>query len=227
MGYIVNLAIAGQPALVVGAGNVASRKVQDLLEAGAEVTVVAPVICPEIQALAGRVRLLCRAYSTRDIQGVILVIAATDDEALNARISHEARSAGVLVNVVDRPSLCSFTVPAVIHRGDFSIAVSTEGHCPALAGVIREDLSVQFDEEWAEVVQVFSELRREMIARAWNGSRIRGVVRQLYNAEVVAMIRARDRTSLAGVISDILGPDFPVPSLAAIVDLPPTANGTT
>lgn len=213
MSYIVNLAIKARSAVVIGAGSVASRKINDLLEAGAFVVVIAPAACPQVEELAAasRIRLHRRRYAAGDLQEAFLVIAATDDEELNAQVSRDAESLGRLVNVVDRPALCTFTMPAVLRRDDLTIAVSTEGRCPALSGVMREELSVGFGPEYAEVVHVFGEIRREMIAQGWSGRTIRENVRQLYHAGIVEVIRTDDREALVALLRTRLGAAFPVP----------------
>jgi len=154
MSYLVNLALEGRAAVVVGGGEVAARKVQDLLAAKANVTVIAPKLCDAIVALAGEKRIVAhgRPYRTGDLAGAFVAIAATDDEGLNARISKAAAAQNVLVNVVDRPALCTFTVPATVRRGDLTIAIATEGRCPVLAGVLREELEARYGPEYAELV---------------------------------------------------------------------------
>jgi len=215
MSYPVNLTVKGRPAVVVGAGNVASRKVRDLLEAGADVTVMAPSVCAEIAELAGagRILLLRGPYSTEGLRGAFLAIAATDDEELNARISRDAQALGILINVVDRPALCTFTLPAVVRRGDFAVTISTEGQSPALASIMREELSGVFGPEWAKAAQAFGEIRREMMARGWTSEAIREASRRLYDGGIVEMIRASDQAALAALVHTALGTDFPAPEI--------------
>ena len=207
MSYLVNLSVAGQPAIVIGGGDIAARKVNDLLESGARVTVVSPVIAQPIQDLAAaqKVRVHLRPYESGDLRGALIVIAATDDEALNAEISRDARSLGVLVNVVDRPALCTFILPAVVRRGDLTIAISTEGQCPALASVIREELAAQFGEEYADLVSAMGALRRKLISQGWDGQRIRQAIRDLYREGIVNLIATNDGSALAALYHKVLG----------------------
>ena len=137
MSYLVNLTLEGRAAVVIGGGEVAARKVQDLLAAKANVTVIALQLCDGIVALADEKRIVAhnRPYRTGDLAGAFVAIAATDDEGFNARVAADAAAINVLVNVVDRPALCTFTVPATVRRGDLTIAIATEGRCPALAGI--------------------------------------------------------------------------------------------
>jgi len=195
MSYLVNLALKGRAVAVIGGGEVAARKVEDLLAAKANVTVIAPQICDGIAALADKKLIVAHArpYRTGDLAGAFVAIAATDDENLNARIYGDAAAMNLLVNVVDRPALCTFTVPATVHRGDLTIAIATEGRCPALSGILREELEERYGPEYAELVDVFGELRKKMIAMGWNGCRIRETLTGIYRGGVMERIAAGDR----------------------------------
>jgi precorrin-2 dehydrogenase/sirohydrochlorin ferrochelatase len=195
MGYMVNLSLKGREALVVGGGEIARRKVVDLLAAQARVTVVAPRICDGIVAIA-EVRAHRRPYRAEDIGDAFVAIAATDDEDLNARISRDATARNVLVNVVDRPALCTFTVPATVHRGDLTIAISTDGGCPALSSILREELEGRYGPEYGPLVALFSELRRKMIALGWKGPEIREKLAAIYRDGVMERITAGDERQL-------------------------------
>ena len=128
--------------LVVGGGSVAARKVGLLRKAGADVRVVAPQLCDELEQLkaAGNIRHQPREYRTDDLDDCVLVIAATDRRAINERISAEAGSRKLPVNVVDNQDLCSFIMPSIIDRSPVQIAVSTGGSSPVLARLIRTRL---------------------------------------------------------------------------------------
>jgi len=128
--------------LVVGGGAVAARKVSLLRKAGAEVTVVSPEICNELEQLASsnKIQYLSRKYKTEDLENCVLVIAATDQRDVNEQISTEARSRNLPVNVVDDPDMCSFIMPSIIDRSPVQIAVSTGGTAPVLARLIRTRL---------------------------------------------------------------------------------------
>ena len=180
MGYMANLIVEGREVLIVGGGEIASRKVEDLLAAKARVTLVAPRVCEKIEALADRIQLHRRPYQASDIGNSFVVIAATDDEELNAAVSRDCAARNVVVNVVDRPALCTFTVPATVHRGDLTIAIATNGRCPALASILREELEGRYGEEYGELVERFSELRREMMSQGWSGPEIRSQLAGMY-----------------------------------------------
>lgn len=134
--------LRGQRVLVVGGGEIALRKSRLLADTGAVLRVVAPQIDSQLAALVvstGGEQLL-RGYAAADLQGCVLVIAATDDEPLNAQVSADARTRGVPVNVVDSPALCSVIFPAIVDRSPLLVAVSSGGDAPVLARLIRAKL---------------------------------------------------------------------------------------
>jgi uroporphyrin-III C-methyltransferase/precorrin-2 dehydrogenase/sirohydrochlorin ferrochelatase len=135
----IALDVRKRACLVVGGGQVALRKIEWLSSAGAELRVVAKVACAELHALAraGALVLHEREYCDADLDGCTLVVAATDDRALNARISEAARSRALLVNVVDQPELCTFIVPALVTREPMVIGISSQGSSPVLARLVR------------------------------------------------------------------------------------------
>ncbi len=136
------LDIKGRPCLVVGGGQVAARKVSLLLRAGASVIVVSPELCSELQKQADDETIIYqgREFADQDLEGKVLVIAATDNDKVNRHVSELARAANVPVNVVDQPELCSFITPSMIDRSPVQIAVSTGGASPVLARQLRAKL---------------------------------------------------------------------------------------
>jgi precorrin-2 dehydrogenase / sirohydrochlorin ferrochelatase len=195
MGYMVNLSLDGRDVLVVGGGEVARRKVEDLLAAKAHVTVVAPQICAGIVALAAQadVRAHARPYRSSDIRECSVVIAATDDEDLNAEVARDCISRNILVNVVDRPALCTFTVPATVHRGNLTIAIATEGLSPAFSGILREELEGRYGPAYGSLVELFGDLRKKMIAAGWKGSEIREKFASLYRDGIIEQLSDESR----------------------------------
>lgn len=141
--YPVALKIAGEPCLVVGGGPIAVRKTQDLLQCGAQVHVVAPEWKGDFDSLEAGTTIArsTRAFRTEDLDGVRLVVAATDDPKVQETIYREAGRRGIPCNVVDVNHLCSFYVPAVLRRGALSVAVGTEGKFPLLAVALRDRIA--------------------------------------------------------------------------------------
>lgn len=148
-----------RPVLVIGGGEVALRKARLLSDAGARVRVVAPDIRSELQELAGPAGIFLRGYQTGDLQGVALVIAATDDEPLNARISAEAQALGIPVNVVDAPKLCSVIFPAIVDRSPLIVAVSSGGDAPVLARLIRAKIETWIPASYGQLASLGKRFR--------------------------------------------------------------------
>jgi precorrin-2 dehydrogenase/sirohydrochlorin ferrochelatase len=162
--YPIVLNLSGRRAVVVGGGEVALRKARALADAGAEVRVVAPKLVAGFTE-DGRFECLAARYEKRHLEGALVAVAATDDEAVNRQVARDARAAGVLVNVVDRPELCDFIVPAQVRRGDLVVAVSTGGAAPSLARRLRERLEKEFGPEYATYLAVLREVREDLKRR--------------------------------------------------------------
>jgi len=147
-------------ALVVGGGPVAARKARALLDAGAQVRVVARSVAADLRsAVPGALE---KSYEHSDIDDATLIVAATDDAALNARIADEARARGILVNVADAPDLGTCSTPAVHRSGDVVIAVSAGG-VPTAARRIRDAIARLIDERYATAVADLATLRRTLL----------------------------------------------------------------
>ena len=164
--YPVNLDLQGRPCVVVGGGKIAEDKIKGLLQAGAEVRVIAPSLTAELEELLAnnRVEVSREEYSRGDLDGAFLAIAATDDTATNALVFAEAEELKVLLCSVDDVDHCHFAAPATVRRGDFLMTISTAGKAPALAKRLRRELGASFGPEWGELVDVLSEARGEAIA---------------------------------------------------------------
>jgi siroheme synthase-like protein len=162
--YPVFLDIAGKPVVVIGGGEVALRKVESLLDAGARVTVVSPALHPELQPLVTerRVEHVAREYTSGDLEGSFLAFVGTDDRSVNLAVSSEGRQRGVWVNAVDDIPNCDFIVPGIVRRGDLIVAVSTSAGSPAMARKMREELEEFVTEEHALMLELAAEVRREL-----------------------------------------------------------------
>ena len=162
------LDLRGRRCLVVGGGEIGERKARALLECGAHVVVVSPVVTRGLAALAAAGRVLDRRRTFRrsDLRGCALVVAASGDPDVDDAVAALARRARVLVNVVDRPERCDFILPSVLHRGELQIAVSTGGRSPSLAREIRRRLEALFGPEYGELIARAGEARRAARAAA-------------------------------------------------------------
>ncbi|OGO32925.1 MAG: hypothetical protein A2Z29_01665 [Chloroflexi bacterium RBG_16_56_11] len=162
--YPVFLNIKGKKCVVFGGGEVALHKVTSLLDNGARVKIVSPVICSDLSRLAetGAVQEVKREYRDGDLRGVFLAIAATDNWKTNLEITVEARRRGCLVNTVDDADHSDFILPSCLRRGDITIAVSTSGKSPALARKLRHKLEKEIGNEYASLIGLVAAVREEM-----------------------------------------------------------------
>jgi len=206
-GYPIILDLSGRRAVVVGGGEVALRKARALADAGAHVRVVAPKLAPGF-AEDGRFECVAARYEKRHLEGARVAVAATDDEAVNCRVAEDARAAGVLVNVVDRPELCDFIVPAQVRRGDLLIAISTSGAAPALAKRLRERLEKEFGPEYATYLAVLREVREDLKKRNIPADLRRRIFERLTEDDLLAAARQGTdalRQAIAKVVAELLG----------------------
>jgi precorrin-2 dehydrogenase / sirohydrochlorin ferrochelatase len=159
--YIACLRLSGRRCVVVGAGDVGLEKVEGLLACDADVTLVAPEAHPALQQLAheGSIKWVARSYEERDLEGALIVIAATDDTDVNIRVFDDAERRAMLVNVVDVPPLCNFILPAIVRTGPLAIAISTAGASPALAKRMKREVSELFGEPYAMLAVLLNEVR--------------------------------------------------------------------
>lgn len=162
--YPVNLVLTNLSCLVVGAGMVAARKIEGLLAAGANVTVVSPEAVPEI-ADNPAVRWHQRPYRRGEVASYRLAIAATGDPVVNGQVHRDADAAGVFVNSADDPDRCTFTLPSVVRRGPLQVTVSTAGHSPAVARWLRRRIERELGEELEQLVRIAAEVRAAARAR--------------------------------------------------------------
>jgi precorrin-2 dehydrogenase/sirohydrochlorin ferrochelatase len=145
--YPIAIKLKGRTAVIVGGGQVAERKAQTLLEFGARVRVISPKLTVGLQKLFRyrRITWTRRVVQSSDIKGADIVIAATSDVTVNKNLSKLAKGAGIQVNVVDNPALCSFISPAVFRAGGAVVAVYTHGRDPVLSRDIKNFLREQWD----------------------------------------------------------------------------------
>lgn len=164
--YPVFLDIAGKPVLVIGGGTIAHQKMENLLAAGANVTVVSPDLNDEMAALsdAGKFMHIKREYEPGDLEGYELVFVATDSRKENERAWQEGRERHIWVNAVDDIPNCDFIMPGIVRKGELILAISTSGTSPAMARKVREDIETFLTDEDAELLDLAAEIRRELRA---------------------------------------------------------------
>ena len=208
--YPVFLDIVDKSCLVVGGGQVGTRKVLTLLDCGARVKVVSRDVTPELQSLADRQKVVLRLadYCTADLDGMFLVIGATDDEFLNRKIHFDAERQHKLCNIADRPEACNFILPSIINRGDLTIAISTAGQSPALAKKLRQDLQKDFGDEYAELLRIMGALRAKLLRQAHAPEEHTPLFEKIIPSDLQKAIKQQDRHRIDDLLQDIFGEGY-------------------
>jgi siroheme synthase-like protein len=162
--FPVFLNIQRKKCVVVGGGQIAFRKVKMLLDCGASVTVISPVLHPDLSELSDKksIRVIRRSYKLGDLKGAMIVVAATDVNKINRKVADEARSVRALINVVDDPKSSDFIIPSFFRRGDLTVSVSTAGRSPALARKIRTRLEENLGDEYRSLVTLINDARSSL-----------------------------------------------------------------
>ena len=197
--------LEGRSCLVVGAGTIGEPKIGSLIAAGASVRVVALHATAAVTewARAGAITWEARAFNGADLDNTFMVIAATNSRDLNAAIFHEARQRNILCNVVDDPEYCDFYYPAIVRRGDLQIAISTNGHSPALAQRIRRELEIQFGPEYGEWLDELGRTRQQLFASKIDPEQRRRLLHELASREAFKKAQAAESNIEANTMERI------------------------
>jgi len=208
--YPVHLDIRNKKCLVVGGGAVGTRKVMALLDCGAEVTVISPAVSKPLRELAatGSITLKARTYCRGDLDGIFLVIGATDDETLNRQISLDAERLNRLCNIADRPESCSFILPSVVQRDDLVITISTSGKSPALAKKLRKTLETQFGEEYGNLLRLMGAIRKKLLGQSHEPEAHKHLFEQLIDSDLIVLIREGRHAEINVLLLKVLGTGF-------------------
>jgi precorrin-2 dehydrogenase/sirohydrochlorin ferrochelatase len=205
--YPINLVgLADRRCVVVGGGEVAQRKVESLLEAGAErVVVISPRLTHKLKMLrqANRIEHRPRGYRQGDLEGAFVVIAATGDPDVNRDVWQEAQERRLLINVVDDPHHCNFFVPSVVRRGDLTISISTGGQDPALSARLRQELEPRFGREYAAFLEIAGALR-DRVGRELSGRARSRFWYALSDSEILTLLKKGKRQEAERLANDIL-----------------------
>jgi len=185
--YPLFLKLSGHPVLVVGGGTIARRKIESLLESGAEVCVVSPKVVPEVESMveAGRVEWVQSPFEPTHLAGKRLVVAASSSQSVNELVAQTARDMNIWINTVDVPELCDFYVPSVVDRNPLLIAVSTMGQAPAFARKLRKELETLFPPTLGDYVGHLGDIRESL--------RAMGTETLMRVAKLIASSSARER----------------------------------
>lgn len=192
--YPIMLNLTGKTVLVVGGGPVAERKVHSLLSTGATIRVVSLSLTHGLQELAalGKIEYFPGEFNETDLFGSFLVFACTDDPAVNRRIYQLGEDLRIPVNVVDQPEISHFYGPAVVRRGDLTVAVSTGGSSPALAHTLKTKLERDFSPAWEKGLSILKEARDKIKARYPEGKERSRALMALGNEHIMYLIEKED-----------------------------------
>ena len=190
--YPVALDLAFRRAVVIGGGAIAIEKARGLVECGAVVTMIAadPGADAEELAAHGAITLRRRGYWPGDLEGMSLAIDASEDEWTHATCAGEARTHGVLLNVVDRPEYCDFHAPAIVRRGPLRVAISTSGESPAIASALRARLERLVGDEWEPLTALVGRTRRGLRSRRVPRDRQERAYGRLLRPEIRGLLRS-------------------------------------
>ncbi len=222
--FPIFLKLTGRPAVVVGGGHLAESKIASLHAADAQVTVIAPAARESIAEMAanGEVVWHRRAYAPGDLAGSFLVVAATDDAAVNRAVFAEAEASGVLCNAVDDPPFCDFYFPSVVRRGDLQIAISTAGQSPALAQRLRKEINALLPPDVGDWLTELGNLRREVLQMEPLNEERKELLHQLASRDVCAYDGCPARAMARHHAR--LNPKKPIEALAGDRDLADSAR---
>ncbi len=206
MFYPVFLNLQGKRVVVIGGGRVAERKVASLVETGARITVVSPQVTPRLDLLgeAERIEVQKRSYVQGDCRDAALVLSATDDVEVSRAVWDEATRQGIPVNTADQPDLCDFIMPAVVRRGDLTIAVSTGGTSPALAARLRQDLSQKLGSEYAQLLDLLRRARPDIRRRVQNEDDRKTLHYRILDSDIIESLKLNDSASAERRLREII-----------------------
>jgi precorrin-2 dehydrogenase/sirohydrochlorin ferrochelatase len=205
--FPISLDINDRDCAVIGGGEVAARKVAALLASGGKVRVISPELNVELREFeqAGRVEWLGRQYRRGDLAEAFLVIAATDDEAVQVEVYGEAEQNGQLINVADVPHRCNFILPAVVKRNDLTISISTAGKSPALARKLRRSIEELIGPEYGVLADIMGRLRAEVLRQGRSHGENKKIFAALLDERFPDWIRMADWPKIEGHLNATLG----------------------
>lgn len=215
--FPINLDIRGRQAVIVGGGVVAARKCAALYDCGGDITVIAPRLGSSLQQMrtAGKIIHLERDYEPGDLAAAFLACAASDDPAVNRAVAEEAKALGILADIADAPRSGSFTMPAVMRRGDLLIAVSTGGTSPALARRIREQLEREFGPEYGTATALLGRLREKQLTETGASAYNKKIFNELVDHDLPSLIKNNSVAEIDTLLTKLFGPEFTLAALGA------------
>ena len=205
--YPIYLQLQDQPCVVVGGGKIAEGKVTGLLAAGARVTVISPDLTPPLQDLVRRnsITHVARLYRPGDLSGAFVVICATDKAEVNHQVWQEASAEGQLVNVVDDTPRCNFIAPAILRKGDLTVAISTAGKAPALAVRLKERLERSIGPEYERFLELAGQLREPLAQHIPDFETRKALWYELVDSYALDLLAQGEEAAALEVISEVIG----------------------
>ena len=208
--YPVYIELREQPCVVIGGGKIAEGKVEGLLAAKANVTVISPDLTANLRELVEekKITYIARAYQPGDLTGAFMVICATDQAQINHQVWQEASANRQLVNVVDDTPRCNFIAPSILRKGDLTIAISTSGKAPALAVRLKERLQRELGPEYERFLELAGELREPLARQVPDFETRKALWYELVDSEILDVLARGDETAAREIISRVVGFEF-------------------
>lgn len=193
--FPIYLNLQDKTCLLIGGGVVAERKAATLLEYKTEVRIISKKVTAQIEQWhrENRVEIQLREFCEDDLEGAFLVFAATDDSEVNRRVSQYCRGNGILVNVAEHPEQGDFFVPAIVRRGNLTVAVSTAGRSPALARRLRRELESVITPAHGEFTELMGQARSLLQEREPDIRRRKAIMEELVYSDILDLIQVGDR----------------------------------
>jgi len=210
--YPIFLDLNNQNVIVVGGGEVAERKIKNLLIYGCTIYISSPHLTPHLQQLVAAKKIYHIPDESLDtyIDTGFMVIAATDDAEVNSKIASQAKKHGLLINTVDQPKDCNFIMPSIVKRGNLQIAISTAGKSPALAKKIRKELQNTFPPEYDLLTELLGIIRTKLLSQNQSSSKNKVIFQQLVEVNLLEMITHKNWDGIQTTLQSILGEGFPI-----------------
>jgi len=205
--YPIYLELHNQTCIVIGGGKIAEGKVDGLLAAGAQVTIVSPDLTSHLQTLVEQniVIYIARTYQHGDLDGNFMVICATDQNEINHQVWQEASANRQLVNVVDDTPRCNFIAPAILRKGDLNIAISTGGKAPALAVRLKERLQKELGPQYERFLELSGQLREPLARHIPDFETRKKLWYELVDSNILELLSQGDELAAVEIISQTVG----------------------
>jgi precorrin-2 dehydrogenase len=205
--YPIYVELHKQPCIVIGGGKIAEGKVEGLLTAGAQVTIISPNLTSHLHTLVeqNKVAYISRTYQHGDLAGAFMVICATDQPEINHQVWQEASANRQLVNVVDDTPRCNFIAPAILRKGDLNIAISTGGKAPALAVRLKERLQKEIGPQYERFLELSGQLREPLARNIPDFEARKKLWYKLVDSDILELLSQDNEPAALDLISQVVG----------------------